>query len=407
MTTYRARVLSPVSPTEVRWLDDAVVVVDQGTFASVGPYDGRPVDADLRPNVLVPGFVDSHVHFPQTRIVGAATGPLLEWLARSTFPEEQRFEDPVFAAAIAELFCDRLIAAGTTLAMVYGSVHPSASEALFAAVERRGLRVIGGPVLMDRDCPDALKLPADRAIPALESLVERWHGRDGRIELAVVPRFALSTSMALMRAGAELAQKHDLWVTTHLSENLEECRVATAMYGTHDYLAVYEDAGMLHDKSVYAHCIHLSEGEWDRFATAGATVAHCPDSNFFLGSGNMPTAKVRDRGIPITLGTDIAAGRSFRVSRAASSAYDNGLMTGLTLDPREILWWATAGGAAALGHPEVGQIAAGAEADFVAMPVPDWVETEDEALGWVLFDHDARPTGTWVRGKSLAEATRR
>ena len=133
MTTYRARVLSPVSPTAVTWLDDAFVVVEDGRFAAVGSYDGRPVDEDLRPAVLVPGFIDSHVHFPQTRIVGAATGPLLEWLAKSTFPEEERFAEPDFAARIAELFCDRLVAAGTTLAMVYGSVHPAASEALFAA----------------------------------------------------------------------------------------------------------------------------------------------------------------------------------------------------------------------------------------------------------------------------------
>lgn len=401
MITYRARVLSPVSHTEVSWIDDAFVVVDAGRFAAVGPYDGRPVDQDLRPAVLVPGFVDSHVHFPQTRIVGAATGPLLEWLARSTFPEEQRFADPAFAARIAELFCDRLVAAGTTLAMVYGSVHPAASEALFAAVERRGLRVIGGPVLMDRDCPEALRLPREHAIPALEALVERWHGRDGRIEVAVVPRFALSTSMELMSAGATLARQHDLWVTTHLSENLEECRIATAMYGTEDYLAVYEDAGMLHAKSVYAHCIHLSDREWDRMAAAGATVAHCPDSNLFLGSGAMPTGKARERGIPITLGTDIAAGRSFRVPRMASSAYDNGLRTGIALDPRELLWWATCAGAAALGHPELGRIAPGSEADFVAMPVPEWADTEEEVLGWVLFDHDAQPLGTWVRGTRL------
>jgi guanine deaminase len=402
MTTLRARVLSPISPTEVEWIPDAVVVIDGTVISEVSAYDGRPVDDDLRPAVLTPGFVDSHVHFPQTRIVGAATGPLLEWLAKSTFPEEQRFEDPVFAAKIATLFCDRLVAAGTTLAMVYGSVHPAASAALFAEVERRGLRVIGGPVLMDRDCPEALRFPVDRAIPALEKLISDWHGRDGRIELAVVPRFALSTSMELMKAGGELAQRHGLWVTTHLSENTVECQIATEMYGTADYLQVYEDAGLLHERSVYAHCIHLSDSEWDRFARAGATVAHCPDSNFFLGSGNMPIAKVQERGIAMALGSDIAAGRSFRIPRIASSAYDNGLMTGVTLDPRRLLWWATAGGAAALGHPELGRIAAGQEADLVALTVPDWVESADDALAWVLFDHDAgRAQRTWVRGRLL------
>lgn len=148
MTTWRARVLTPASPTEVRWLDDAAVVHEHGRFTEIGPYDGRPVDEDLRPGVLLPGFVDAHVHFPQTRIVGSASGPLLDWLERSTFPEEARFADVGHAAAVAEHFVQRLAAAGTTLSFAYGSVHAEAAEALFATLARAGLRAIAGPVLM-------------------------------------------------------------------------------------------------------------------------------------------------------------------------------------------------------------------------------------------------------------------
>ena len=401
--TLRARILSPVSSTEVTWIPDGVVTFGaDGTLTEVAPYTGQSVDEDLRPAVLLPGFVDAHLHFPQTRIVGAATGPLLEWLAKSTFPEEQRFADPAHANHIADVFAACLAAAGTTLSMVYASVHLQAAHALFGALERRGLRAIAGPVLMDINSPEPLVIPPEPALAAIEELVERWHNPSGLLQVAVIPRFALSCSERMMRESGELAQRHGLWVTTHLSENLEECRVATEMFGTSDYLSVYEQAGMLHNRSVYAHCIHLSDNEWDRFAAAGAVVAHCPDSNFFLGSGRMPVADVLRRDIPIALGTDIAAGRSFRVPRIASSAYDNALATGHTLDPRTLLWWSTRAGALALQQPQVGALEVGLQADMVALDLPEWVDSEEEALAWALFDHDApRPLRTWVAGQCV------
>ncbi|MEZ4316728.1 MAG: guanine deaminase [Myxococcota bacterium] len=402
MTTLRCRLLTPVSASEVRWIPDAVVVLDGSVLAEVGPWDGRPVDEDLRPWVLVPGFVDAHVHFPQTRIVGAASGPLLEWLARSTFPEEQRFAHASHAQRVASVFCERLAAAGTTLSMVYGSVHPGAAEVLFGQLEASGLRAIAGPVLMDANSPEPLILPPDRALPALEGLADRWDGADdGRLRVAVIPRFALSCTREMLEGAGRLAQDRGLWVSTHLSENLEECRVAREMFSAADYLSIYEDAGLLHDRSVYAHCIHLSDSEWSRFADAGAVVAHCPDSNDFLGSGGMPTRTVMERGIPLAIGTDVAAGRSFRVPRILSSAYDNALRQGLQLDPRQLLWWGTRGGALALGEARVGLLEAGREADLVALDVPEWAETEEEVLGWALFDHDATVRRTWVRGRTV------
>lgn len=399
--TLRARVLSPIDPHHARWLVDAVVRIDgSGRIAEVAPYDGRSVDEDLRPGVLLPGFVDGHVHFPQSRIVGAASGPLLDWLDKSTFPEESRFADPDHAAQIADLFVTCLAAAGTTLAFTYSSVHPAACEALFRAADARGMRLIAGPVLMDAHSPEALVLPADRALPALEALADRWSGRDGRLELAVIPRFALSCTPEMMARAGRFAQERGLWVSTHLSENVAECALATSRFGTQDYLRIYEDAGLLHAKSVYAHCIHLSDDEWDRFADAKAVVAHCPDSNYFLGSGRMKTVEVLGRGVPLVIGTDIAAGRSFRVPRILSSAYDNALAGDLSLRPERLLWWGTRGGALALGADHIGQIEPGLEADLVCFDLPEWVDDAEGALAWLLFDHDApRPRKTWVRGR--------
>jgi guanine deaminase len=400
----RCRVLTPTSPESWSYADDVVLTLDGGRVAAVAPFDGGPVDEDLRDGVLTPGFVDGHVHFPQTRIVGAATGPLLDWLARSTFPEEARFADVGHAQAIARVFVRSLASSGTTLALAYSSVHAAACDALFAESDRVGLRLIAGPVLMDEHSPDELLVPADRAIPAIEALAERWHGRDGRLEVAVVPRFALSCSRDLMARAGRLAADRGLIATTHLAENPIECDVAVSRFKARDYLSIYEDAGLVRPGAVFAHCIHLSDDAWDRLRDAGAVVAHCPDSNAFLGSGHLPTAAVVARDLPVTLGTDVAAGRTFRVPHIASAAYDNALAVGAPISPARVFWWATAGGAAALGHPDVGQVAPGFDADLVLHDVPPWAESGDAVLAAILFDHDApRPRRTWVHGRVVYE----
>jgi len=399
----RARVLTPIGPDAIKWLDDAVLTVLDGRIEHVGPYDGRAVQADLRPGVLMPGFVDSHLHFPQARIIGSASGPLLDWLDRTTFPEEERFADAEYASLVATHFCDRLAAAGTTLAMVYGSVHPHATHLLLQEMDRRGLRGIVGPVMMDDNCPDALKIPADRALPALEELASQWQGHDGRLQVAAIPRFALSCTREMLEGAGQLADKLGLWTTTHLSENPAECQAARERFGTADYLSIYEEAGLVTDRSVFAHCIHLSNSEWDRFADAGAVVAHCPDSNDFLGSGGMPLPDILSRSIPVSIGTDVAAGRSFRVPHILASAYDNSLRVGHPVRPEQLFWWGTRGGALALKQPNVGALEPGLDADMVQIRVPEWVDDAAGVLASVIFDRGAPPpTRTWIRGKRVA-----
>lgn len=403
----RARVLTTQGPDRLRWWDDAVVRIEDGRIVAIDdPIDvtadraGEPLaDEDLRPGVLVPGFVDAHVHWAQTRIVGSASGPLLDWLARSTFPEEARFADPRHAEPIAHVFLDRLAAAGTTLALAYGPVFPSATAVLLSAAVERGFRLITGPVLMDEHSPGELCLPADDALPALEDLADRWHGRHG-MELAVIPRFALSCSRGMMSDAGRLAEERGLRVSTHLSENPVECRVAVERFGARDYLEVYERAGLVREGTVLAHCIHLSPSELDRMRDARVVVAHCPDSNDFLGSGGMAIDAMR--GIPLAIGTDVAAGRSFRIPRILSSAYDNALRQGTPVTPGQLLWWGTRGGALALGRPDTGEIAPGRDADLTLFDPPPWANGPAEVLSALIFDHDAPPMrATWVRGRKV------
>jgi guanine deaminase len=229
-------------------------------------------------------------------------------------------------------------------------------------------------------------------------LADRWHGFDGRLSVAIIPRFTLSCSPPMLRTAGDLAATSDLRVSSHLSENLVECDLVRQRTGAADYLSTYEDAGLLRAGSVWAHCIHLSDSEWDRFAAAGAAVAHCPDSNDFLGSGGMPLAPARSRGIAVAVGTDVAAGRSFRVPRTLSHAWDNAARQGEPCSPAWLLHLGTRAGALALGLPDLGSLVPGFEADFVLHDVDADTEAPDAVAGAILFDERVRVTGAWVRG---------
>ena len=286
---------------------------------------------------------------------------------------------------------------------MYGSVHHEATDALFGALAAGGPKALAGPVWMDAHAPPALATDPAASERSVRQLVERWHGHDaGRLSVAVIPRFALSCSPeALARAG-RLACELDLHVSTHLAETVAEGRLARERFGTDDYLQIYEDAGLVHDKAIYAHCIHLSDAEWDRMASAGAIVAHCPDSNDFLGSGGMPLDPARARDVPITLGTDIGAGRSFAVYRTLSFAFDNARRQGVALPLSTLWWWGTRGAALALGASDTGALEPGLDADLCVLEVPETAHDAVAVMQHVMFDHDARPVRqTFVRGQPI------
>jgi guanine deaminase len=404
MPAVRARILTPDNPEEATYYADGYLEWDDfGRIVDIGPYRNQSVDEDLHPKLLVPGFVDGHLHYPQTRIVGSASGPLLPWLRQSVFPEEARFAEAQHAQTVAALFTQKLARAGTTLSMAYGSSHPEATDTLLQAADRAGIRMIAGPVLMDTDCPEELQVQPAEAIAGIRALAQRWDGHDqGRLAVAVIPRFALSCTPTMLTAAGQLARELNLWITTHLSENQDECRIACERFKAADYLEVYERYGLLTERSVYAHCIHLSAGEIERFASAGARIAHCPDSNFFLGSGQMPIQTIIDHGISFCIGSDIAAGRSFSIPKNASAVYDNALLSGTEVTPQQLLWWSTCGGAQTLGHDNLGRLTPTFEADMALFAPPPWVRDKAATLAWLLLNRDLPDARRlWVRGREV------
>jgi guanine deaminase len=410
MTALRGRLLTPLPEGGVAFLDDALITIERGRVVSAASWTNPPAHHavhDLRPFVLVPGFVDTHVHFPQTRVIGRAGAPLLEWLERTIFPEEARFAGPggeAYARAVAQDFVRALAGAGTTTAAVYSSSDERATEVLFEALAASGLRAVVGLTLMDQHAPPALLVPRAEAMAACDRLAARWHGHDsGRLGFAVTPRFALSCSRALMEDAARFAASGNLLVQTHIAENVAE---GTAVLALHtfgaDYLGVYEAVGLIGPRTVLAHAIHFSASEWDRIAASGTKIAHCPDSNFFLGSGRMNVEAARARGVTVGLGSDVAAGRSFDLRRAMAFAYDSALCLGHRTTAAELFTMATIGGARALGlDGEVGSITAGKDADVVALSLPYPAEGVEEVLAQVAFADGVRVERTYVRGERV------
>lgn len=406
----RGQILTPRDAGGIAHHRDGLVLADAtGKLTYVGPYRaGRkrysgPV-RDLRGSVILPGFVDAHVHFPQTRIIGQATGPLLDWLAASVFPEEARFARGPYARDVAKEMIDRMVGAGTTTAAIFSSSSVRATDVLFEALAGRGMRAVAGMSLMDVRTPKALLVRRQAAMAGYKRLLKKWHGHDGRLELAVTPRFALSCSRALLEEAGAFAREHDLVVQTHVGETKKEGELTLEAHGyAEHYVGVYDQAGLLGPRTILAHAIHLTKREWDCVGERGASVAHCPDSNFFLGSGRMRLTPARRRGIEVALGSDVAAGRSFSMRRAMASAYDNAMCLKRPVALGELLTMATLGGARALGWgARLGSLEEGKEADVVAFDLPSHLRTADELLAALVFDgDDVAARAAWVKGRRL------
>lgn len=375
----RGRVLSFNRPPEdiedmdaLTYLEDGAVVIDAGLIAQIGSYDalkGTAPEIDHRPHLIMPGFIDPHLHFPQAQVIGSYAAELLDWLNDHTFPEEMRFDDPDHAARIAKAFFDQLLSHGTTTAMAFCTSSPVSVNAYFAQAQRRSMRMLGGKTMMDRNAPEGLCDTAQSGYDDSKALIETWNGLD-RLNYAITPRFAITSTPAQLEvAGALLAEFPDMHMQTHLSENRAEIELTAELFpNARDYLDVYDRYGLLGPKSFMGHAIHLSARERALMAETGTVAVHCPTSNLFLGSGLFDLFGLEEAGVRTAVATDIGGGTSWSMLRTLGEAYKIQQLRHARLNPLKSFYWATRGNADALGMTaQIGTLEAGTEADIVVL----------------------------------------
>jgi guanine deaminase len=369
---YRGEILTTPAPDTVRHYPDGLLVVEDGLVVALGAYAdlaGRfgDMDVEMLPGLIVPGFIDTHIHYPQTSRIAAHGQQLLSWLEQHIFPAEKAFADRAHADAIAAFFLDELLRNGTTSALVFATVHEGSVDALFEAALSRNMRIISGKVLMDLG-PEGLRDTPETARGDTEALIARWRGR-GRLGYAVTPRFALTSSDAQLAVAGDLLAAHgDIMMHTHMAENTGECAAVEARFGAAHYIDAYDRFGLVGPRSLFAHCIHMSDAAMARMGEAGSAIAFCPTSNLFLGSGLFDLSHAARFGVKVGMGTDVGAGTSFSMLSTQGEAYKVGQMRGAVLDPFHALYLATAGGARALGlEDRIGGLQAGQEADFIVL----------------------------------------
>ena len=413
---------------------DGAIVIADGRIAEIGAYDDlrkrqrpAPIEWLDRTNAAIfPGLIDCHTHLPQYSAVARGESQLLPWLRENIFPVEREFTGPK-ARHEAPLFFAEMARNGTTTAMVYAAIYEDSCEVGFEAAEASGLRVILGKMMMDLGSYGQLQPKKILSVSLIESerLCRKWHGAaDGRLEYAFSPRFAVTCSEKLMRSAGELAQRFGAYVQTHLAENREELeKVHNLHMAARDYTDVYERCGLLTPKTMLGHCIHLNTREIDAIAAAQSNIAHCPTSNFFLGSGLLKLDRLMNAGIAVGLGSDVAAGPElnlWQVMRSALAVQKARYMAEPNLSPMrpsEAFYLATTGGARALGKSGViGTLDVGKEADLLIVDLPallpygkngerfDDLSTEDVLALCIYRGKPEATLETYVRGKCVYRA---
>ena len=363
---------------QVRYIEDGVLITEQGKIRWFGTWEDAqaqlPTQIEIQhypEQLIIPGMIDTHIHFPQTEMVGAYGEQLLSWLNTYTFPTEIQFKDKAYAQEIAKFFVNELLKNGTTTALVFCTVHPESVDALFEAAQQHQMRLIAGKVMMDHHAPEALCDTAESAYDDSKALIQKWHGQ-GRALYAITPRFApTSTPEQLERAGQLKAEYPDVYVHTHLSENKDEIAWVKDLFPAQKgYLDVYHHYGLTGQRSVFAHCVHLEDAEWQCMHETDSAIAFCPTSNLFLGSGLFPLKKTWQQQVKVGLGTDIGAGTSFSLLQTVNEAYKVQQLQGDKLSAFESLYHATLGGAKALDlDDKLGNFNVGKEADFVVLNI--------------------------------------
>lgn len=396
---------------------DGGLLVDDGRIAFCGDWadalaaapEGTPVD-DHRGKLLLPGFIDTHLHYPQTDVIASPGKNLLDWLDRHTFPAERRFADAAIATETAEFFCDELLRNGTTTALVFGTVHPQSVDAFFGVAQRRELRMVAGKVMMDRHCPAFLRDTAQSSYDDSRRLIERWHGTD-RLRYAITPRFAITSTDAQLEVAGALAREFPtVALHSHVAESRAEVDWACELFPwARSYLDVYDRFGLLRRPAVYAHCIHLDARDRRRMADCGTAAAFSPTSNLFLGSGLMNLRQMLDDGVQVGIATDVGGGTSFSMLRTLAAAYQVSQLNGYALPALRAFWLATLSGAVALGLDDcIGNFAVGKEADLVVLDPQATpliarrmacAQTLEERLfAWMTLGDDRAVSTTYIKG---------
>ncbi|PIA68328.1 guanine deaminase [Pseudomonas sediminis] len=379
---YRAAILHSLADPAVvgfeqsyEYFEDGILLIENGKVAQVGaaaellPKLAGVKVQEYRDALITPGFIDTHIHYPQTGMIASYGEQLLDWLNTYTFPTEKQFEDKAHASDVAAIFLKELLRNGTTTALVFGSVHPQSVDAFFEQADKLNLRMIAGKVLMDRNAPDYLTDTAESGYAESKALIERWHGK-GRLHYAVTPRFApTSTPEQLDLAGKLFGEYPDLYMHTHISENKAEVAWVKELFPARKgYLDVYDHHKLIGPRAVFAHGVHLCDDECKRLAETGSAVAFCPTSNLFLGSGLFDLNKLEEHGVRVGLGTDVGAGTSFSQLQSLNEAYKIMQLQGKKLDPFKSLYLATLGGANALYlDDKLGNFMPGKDADFLVL----------------------------------------
>jgi guanine deaminase len=408
----------------VRYTADGLLILERGRVSAFGAYEtlkdrysGIETTAYPAGMLIVPGLIDLHIHYPQTEMIASYGAQLLEWLEQYTFPTEAKFKDAAYAREIAAFFLDELLKNGTTTALVLPTIFPQSVAVLFEEAQRRNMRLIAGQVLMSRNAPDFLITEPQIAHAQVREQIQQWHGNE-RILYAITPRFAItSTHEELALAGQLKAEFPDVYVHTHLSENLKEVAFTAELFpDSTDYLNVYEQFGLVGDRSVFAHCIQLENSAFERLSKAGAAIAFCPTSNLFLGSGlfRLGQAKSIDYPVKVGLATDVGAGTSFSMLQTMGDAYKVMQLQGESLSAFKAFYLATLGAAKALSlDDKLGNFDVGKEADFTVLntqatplmklrnPKPDTAlaELAKTAFAIMIMGDDRVIEATYIAGQ--------
>ena len=420
---FRSRILHclgdpSLDAAAVEYIEDGILVVEDGKIVDLLPTAmaqdlGLAIEQAVHmPNkLMVPGFIDTHVHAPQMDVIASYGAQLLDWLERFTFPSEMRFAEPEFAELAMQEFVDLLLASGTTTAMTFSSSHEQATGALFNAAADRNMCFIAGKVLMDRNAPAALLDSPESGYQASKRLIEKWH-QSGRLAYAVTPRFSItSTPEQLSKAGQLMHETSGLYLQTHLSENAEEIAAVKELFPkASSYLDTYDSYGLCTDRSFFAHGIHLEEAELDTLKSTGSSVAFCPSSNLFLGSGLFDWRRLDAAGVPVSLASDVGGGLGLSMLNTLSDAYKVCQLRSLSLEPMKAFYSITLGNARSLGlEQSIGNLSPGSDADFLILdpsthePLDRRLQTcnsiSEEWFAYMMLGDERVVSETWIAGE--------